>query len=489
MPNLNKAETLYGLVKNELGFSRAEADHYLTIHGEAGLVVVKLRAKSYMEPTTWNAFIALMKQSGAVHEKENSPTFEIPIQTSRPKPTVTPQEEATTSYSLASSKEGLGELVPVLVDKFHNIIDGFHRKGENANWREEVLDWIDTPEKLEAARLAVNFARRQMAPEEIKERISFLISKGMKPLQISKLTGINERTVYKYTPQDVKNPQKVEAGRAGGVATAQKSADTCQFTNVKAEPSVSGETGSYLDRFAECSGCHLMLYTASLVDGKCPTCREREARQQKTPQKVAIDAEPPVDAEAEIREALGQPEMPKKNEPIVPQLPTLACALGDITFLITPPPVGEHSIQLTKEKLEQLFTEHDYDGAGLTLRKVEQTADGLTVTFNMAEWLQSTITFGAPSGSINSCLFEAELKSLLSQDTNFDPDEVDQLTVKQLHPTEQAPEVEQKKSKAVREIDWNAQGVSCPCCGCTISQEKYQRLKEKFSKYPGLFAE
>ena len=59
-----------------------------------------------------------------------------------------------------------------------------------------------------------------------------------------------------------------------------------------------------------------MLYTASLVDGKCPTCREREARQQKTPQKVAIDAEPPVpvDVEAEIREAFGQPETPKSSE-------------------------------------------------------------------------------------------------------------------------------------------------------------------------------
>ena len=74
-------ETVLDTVKISLGFSRAEADHYLTIHEEAGFVVVKLRAKSYMEPTTWNAFIALMKQLGAVHEKENSPTFQIPIRT------------------------------------------------------------------------------------------------------------------------------------------------------------------------------------------------------------------------------------------------------------------------------------------------------------------------------------------------------------------------------------------------------------------------
>ena len=167
-------ETVLDTVKISLGFSQAEADHYITIHEQAGFVVVKLRAKSYMEPTTWNAFIALMKQLGAVHEKENSPTFEIPIQTSGPAQTVTPkQEEATTAYSLASSKEGLGELVPVLVDKFHNIIDGFHRKGENANWREEVLDWIDTPEKLEAARLGSKLCQAPNGPRRNQRKNQF----------------------------------------------------------------------------------------------------------------------------------------------------------------------------------------------------------------------------------------------------------------------------------------------------------------------------
>ena len=32
------------------------------------------------------------------------------------------------------------------------------------------------------------------------------------------------KTIYKYMPQEVKNPKKVEAGRAGGIATAQNSA-------------------------------------------------------------------------------------------------------------------------------------------------------------------------------------------------------------------------------------------------------------------------
>jgi len=130
-------------------------------------------------------------------------------------PSVAPVEEPQTAepeaeaYSLSASKAGLGELSPVLKDAFGNIIDGFHRKGENADWREEILPWIDTPEKLEAARLAVNFNRRKMAPEEIKERVTFLVGKGLKPEEIAKTTGISERTIRKYTPQEFKNPTYV----------------------------------------------------------------------------------------------------------------------------------------------------------------------------------------------------------------------------------------------------------------------------------------
>jgi hypothetical protein len=127
-------------------------------------------------------------------------------------PSVVVVEESGPEYALATSKEGLGELCPVLKDKFGNIIDGFHRKGENANWREETLEWIDTPEKLEAARLAVNFARRKMASEEIKERITYLIKSGLKVDEIAKLTGITQRTVYKYMPQESKNAVMSERG-------------------------------------------------------------------------------------------------------------------------------------------------------------------------------------------------------------------------------------------------------------------------------------
>ncbi len=151
--------------------------------------------------------------------------------------TSTPEPEAPEepTYSLAASKEGLGELYPVIKDKYGNIIDGFHRKGENANWREETLQWIDTPEKLEAARLAVNFARRKMAPEELAERIAFLIKSGLKAEEIANLTGIHVRKIYRHMPQDLKDTAKVEQGSIRNQPNINL-ADKMQFTNVNTAP-------------------------------------------------------------------------------------------------------------------------------------------------------------------------------------------------------------------------------------------------------------
>jgi hypothetical protein len=509
----NKAETLYELLKTELGFSRAEADRYLIITEIDQAVVVRMRIQERLEPKTWSAFLALMQKLGAVHN-ENSLVFAIG--------TVSSHKEAKTdekvSYSLASSKEGLGELVPVLVDKFGNIIDGFHRKGENANWREEVLSWIDTPEKLEAARLAVNFNRRQMAPEEIKERITFLIGKDIKPDEISKLTGISKSTIYKYMPQEAKNPARSEAGKAGGLSKAQSFAtssyqteehnrlvealDTArypvcpvcgqepvQFSGMgfpyvnclkghewhlqkgsimaNAVAVESQKTGTYLDQMEECIGCHLMVHNSRLVNGKCQVCRDKETENTKEA------------SDKEMHEAPGQPEAPKKEiETIKPNV--LKEPMVPITFLVQLP----STIVLSGQRLAELFTEHDYDET-LPTRIVKKTDDGLTVSFEMAQWIQSNIDQGSPAGARNTELFEAELKSIL-EGTEFNHTEVEKITIHQLAPKLAEPE---KPAKSVKEIDWNAQGVSCPCCGCTISQEKYQRLKEKFSKYPGLFAE
>lgn len=122
-----------------------------------------------------------------------------------------PKADEEAPYSLAASREGLGELSPVLKDINGDIIDGFHRLGENANWHTITVPTIDTPVKLELARLAVNFNRRKVSPEELSQRITFLIKSGLKPEEIAKQTGIKLRTVQFYTPQEFKNPVKVAA--------------------------------------------------------------------------------------------------------------------------------------------------------------------------------------------------------------------------------------------------------------------------------------
>jgi hypothetical protein len=125
------------------------------------------------------------------------------------------------AYSLSASKAGLGELAPVLKDVHGNIIDGFHRKGENADWHEVVLPAIDSPVKLELARLAVNFCRRKVSSDELRERITFLVKQGLKPDDIANLTGINRATVYRHMPKELKSDvsAKISKGRRD-VATA-----------------------------------------------------------------------------------------------------------------------------------------------------------------------------------------------------------------------------------------------------------------------------
>lgn len=150
-------------------------------------------------------------------------------------------------YSLAASREGLGELSPVLKDVDGNVIDGFHRLGENAAWHTITVSTIDTPVKLELARLAVNFNRRKVSPEELSQRITFLVKSGLKPEEIAKQTGISKATVYRYTPQEMKNTQKVEAGKLGA------SARTCEHT-VTIPESIPATTGNFVPRvrtFAE----------------------------------------------------------------------------------------------------------------------------------------------------------------------------------------------------------------------------------------------
>lgn len=125
------------------------------------------------------------------------------------------------NYNLDASAKKLGKMYPILKDAHGNIIDGFHRQNVDPDWPTATVGSVDSPKTLELARLSVNFCRRTMGADELRNRLAFLVGKcGMKPDEISEHTGISVRTIYNHLPQELKDAQKAASGRLGGAATA-----------------------------------------------------------------------------------------------------------------------------------------------------------------------------------------------------------------------------------------------------------------------------
>jgi very-short-patch-repair endonuclease len=154
-------------------------------------------------------------------------------------------------YDLRQSVENLGQLSPILKDKHGNVIDGLHRLQLYPDWPSITLEQIDTVEKLEAARLAVNTNRRVVSSSEIMMRVKLLAKAGLKPEQIMAMSGLSKTTVYKYFPDELKQDEKVRAGSLGGSASGQarnsgSSANQTVKTQETAQPRL------------ECERCHVV---------------------------------------------------------------------------------------------------------------------------------------------------------------------------------------------------------------------------------------
>lgn len=78
------------------------------------------------------------------------------------------------SFDIAASAEKIGQLTPVLRDKFGNVIDGNHRLVIDPQWRSITDDSIDTEEKLILAQFHANWHRR--TSEDIKQAVNKLLA-------------------------------------------------------------------------------------------------------------------------------------------------------------------------------------------------------------------------------------------------------------------------------------------------------------------------
>jgi len=104
---------------------------------------------------------------------------------------------------LKKSRDEVGEIYPVLKDQHGNLLDGFHRKRINPNWKETTIKVKDKIHSLRI-RLHSNITRRAIEPKEkkdwVKETREVLKKRGLKGTQkeIAKALDVHQTWVSKY---------------------------------------------------------------------------------------------------------------------------------------------------------------------------------------------------------------------------------------------------------------------------------------------------
>lgn len=114
---------------------------------------------------------------------------------------------------LKSSSERVGQLYPILVDFYGNIIDGEHRFSANKKWMRVTLEHIKTDKDRLVARIVSNNARRTVPRKEKRELLGRLgeiyFKQGIEPgkiaYEIAEQTGMSYQWVAKYLPDDFKD--------------------------------------------------------------------------------------------------------------------------------------------------------------------------------------------------------------------------------------------------------------------------------------------
>ena len=107
---------------------------------------------------------------------------------------------------LRKSKDVVGQIFPVIKDQNGKILDGFHRKRIDPDWKEIVVNVKDDMEAL-LIRVHSNVLRRRVDEKEklewVKDARSILQKKGLKGTQeeIAKALGMSTGWVSNYDPE------------------------------------------------------------------------------------------------------------------------------------------------------------------------------------------------------------------------------------------------------------------------------------------------
>lgn len=293
-------KVLFELLKEYTGLDKQEAEALFAIKENPKDWV--LTAIDWIEPSTYRGMMELTEARNGKHTKAQGKAVKLAWFIPKPDSMVKqgidsqaaykdvgnaiPNEPSEKPYDLAKSVLGLGKLYPVLKDAHGNVIDGFHRLAVDPNWPSITLNYIQNTTDLEAARLATNFARRQIPKEEFDQRVGFLIGAGLKPQEIADKTGINISTIYKHMPQEMKDKVKVEAGRLGGLKSARPGEQTVKTQDITLEtPSIESIQKQVMGEMRPCEQCGQDFHRSKghLIKGLilCPKCAEKDRPKQK----------------------------------------------------------------------------------------------------------------------------------------------------------------------------------------------------------------
>jgi len=125
------------------------------------------------------------------------------------------------SQELKDSAERVGQLYPILVDYYGNIIDGKHRFSVDEKWKRVRLEHVKTEKDRLIARIISNNLRRSVSSNEKTELLCRLgeihLGEGIEPgkiaYEIAEQTGMSYQWVMKYLPDRFKDHLQSEKAK------------------------------------------------------------------------------------------------------------------------------------------------------------------------------------------------------------------------------------------------------------------------------------